>query len=66
MIGRSAIRLVLDDDGQDLVEYALLTGIFAAATMALFPPIVTEMAAAYARWQSGAEAVWEPSPPCCS
>ena len=51
------------DDGQDLLEYALLTGIFATATIALFPPIATAMGAAYERWQSGAEAVWEACPP---
>ena len=60
---RAILQFVVDDRGQDLVEYALLTGIFATATIALFPPIATAMGAAYERWQSGAEDVWEACPP---
>ena len=60
---RGAIRLLVDDDGQDLIEYALLTGIIAVAGALVFPTIRTKMAAAYAAWNTNAQAIWAPPPP---
>ncbi len=34
-----AIRLIHDDKGQDMVEYALLAGFIAVAAGALLPPV---------------------------
>jgi Flp pilus assembly pilin Flp len=56
-------RLLADDDGQDLIEYALLTGLIAIAGVLVFPTIRTKMAAAYAGWNTGAQAIAEPPPP---
>ena len=56
-------QLVKDDAGQDLIEYALLTGIIAIAGILLFPTIQSKMAAAYQAWNDNAQAIWETPPP---
>ena len=56
-------RLLADDDGQDLVEYALLTGLVAVAAVLVFPLIQTAMAEAYQGWNDNAYAIWEAPPP---
>ncbi len=60
---RLAHRLLTETEGQDLIEYALLTGIIAVGAAAVFPAIRTKMAAAYEAWLAGAQDLWEPSPP---
>jgi hypothetical protein len=60
---RRAWELLTGDDGQDLIEYALLTGLIAVAGALVFPVFRTKMAAAYQAWNSGAQALWEPPPP---
>jgi hypothetical protein len=55
--------LLAGDAGQDLIEYALLTGLIAVAGALLFPTIRTQMAAAYQAWNTGAQAIWEPPAP---
>ena len=60
---RLAHRLLTETAGQDLIEYALLTGIIAVAAAAVFPGIRTKMAAAYQAWLTGAQDLWEPAPP---
>jgi Flp pilus assembly pilin Flp len=60
---RAIIHLVVDDSGQDLVEYALLSGIITLAGVLLFPVVAGEMRAAYTTWNSGVQTVWEPCPP---
>jgi Flp pilus assembly pilin Flp len=63
MIIRALIHLVVDDSGQDLVEYALLSGVIGVAGILLFPVIVGKMGAAYTTWNSGVQTAWEPCPP---
>jgi Flp pilus assembly pilin Flp len=58
-----AIRLLTDDDGQDLVEYALLSGIVGIGSVLLLPTIATAMHDAYVSWHTAAHTVWEPCPP---
>jgi hypothetical protein len=60
---RAIIHLLTDDGGQDLVEYALLSGIVGVAGILVFPVIAGKMGAAYSSWQSGAQAAWEPCAP---
>ena len=55
-----------DDDGQDLIEYALLTGIIAIAGILVFPTIQAKMADAYQDWNDNAQAIWEPHRRCRS
>jgi Flp pilus assembly pilin Flp len=56
------VRLLVDDDGQDLVEYALLTGIVAVvAAVAL--PTAGALRAIYNDWVGNVHDLWEPPPP---
>ena len=63
MIIRATIHLVLDDSGQDLVEYALLSGVIGVAGLLLFPVIAGRMGAAYTSWQTQVQTAWEPCAP---
>ena len=56
-------KLSQDEDGQDLIEYALLTSIIAIAGILVFPTIQSKMADAYHDWNDNAQAIWETPPP---
>ncbi len=62
-VGHLLRQLVQDDRGQDLLEYALLTGIIAIAGILLFPTIQSSMASAYQNWNDNAYAISETPPP---
>jgi Flp pilus assembly pilin Flp len=57
-----AVRLATDDDGQDLVEYALLTGIVAVAA-AIALPAASQLGAIYRGWNANVNDLWEPPAP---
>jgi Flp pilus assembly pilin Flp len=59
---RQAARLLTDDRGQDLIEYALLTALIAVAGMALIPSILAGMGRAYSGWNANSQAI-APMPP---
>jgi hypothetical protein len=63
MILKAIVQLVVGDGGQDLVEYALLSGIVGVVGVLLFPVIAARMGAAYTSWQAGAQTAWEPCAP---
>jgi len=54
---------LLNDDGQDLIEYALLTSIIGIAGVLLLPGIQTKMASAFSGWVSSVQAIWVPNDP---
>ena len=56
-------RLFTEQDGQDLIEYALLTGLIAVGGALVFPSIRTKMAGAYQSWLTDTQDLWEPPPP---
>jgi Flp pilus assembly pilin Flp len=56
------LRLVTDDDGQDLVEYALLTGIVAVVA-AIALPVASQLGAIYQGWNTSVHDLWEAPPP---
>jgi len=56
-------RLGRRNEGQDLIEYALLTGIIAIAGVLVFPSIRTKMGNAYRDWNDDAQVIWEVPPP---
>lgn len=62
-----ATRLVSDEDGQELIEYAILTAFIATGTVLLFAALATTMNAAYAAPTTGfndaTQNVWEPCAP---
>jgi Flp pilus assembly pilin Flp len=58
-----ARRLLVEETGQDLIEYGLLTGIVAVGGVLVFTSIRDKMAAAYAGWGLEIQENWEPDPP---
>lgn len=59
---RGVVRLFTDDRGQDLVEYALLTGIVVlAAAIAL--PAASALGSIYETWNGNVQDLWQPPPP---
>lgn len=63
LLSRLSQKLGLAEDGQDLIEYSLLTGIIAIVGILVFPTIQSKMADAYQDWNDNAQAIWEPPPP---
>jgi Flp pilus assembly pilin Flp len=56
-------RLVRDESGQDLIEYALLTGIVAVGLTLFGPPALAQMKTAYENRSSNANSLWVTPPP---
>lgn len=54
---------VIDESGQDIIEYALLGAVLGLAGLAAFGLITTNMAAAYTTWDSGVQNLWQLPPP---
>lgn len=46
---RLAIRLIYNQKGQDMVEYALLAGFIAVAAGALLPPVADDISTIFSR-----------------
>jgi len=63
MFAELARRLVVEEDGQDLIEYGLLTGIVLAIGILIFTTISTKMGAAYEDWGDQIQDNWQPSNP---
>jgi Flp pilus assembly pilin Flp len=69
MIGtvRSAVavlfRLVDDERGQDVIEYALLTAAVGVVSAATWPVIAGAIGTAYTTLESNTQNLWEPPPP---
>ena len=62
-VHRLAVRLAVEDHGQDLVEYALLTAAIGLAGIVAWPLIVDSMGATYQGWDTGVQDLWEPADP---
>ena len=56
-------RFTANERGQDLVEYALLTGAIGLAGVAAWQAITTGIGTEYTGWDSGVQNVWEPPDP---
>ena len=54
---------VVDEQGQDLVEYALLTALIGFAGFAAFDLIQTAIGAAYGSWETETNDAWHPADP---
>jgi Flp pilus assembly pilin Flp len=57
------IQFLRDESGQDLIEYALLTGIITLSSIVIFGLIQGKMQSAYISWESTGQANWEPGNP---
>jgi pilus assembly protein Flp/PilA len=56
-------RLLVDDRGQDLIEYALLAGIIGIAGALVLPQIAPKMGNAFSNWGGQVYNAWTPSDP---
>ena len=56
-------RFVARDSGQDLIEYALLTGIIGITSLVLYTTVQTTMSKNYQDAITNVQGVWEPSAP---
>jgi Flp pilus assembly pilin Flp len=59
-------RLLTDEEGQDLVEYTLLTAAVALGSVAAFAAISAAINTVYVSWDTGTQWIWEPQPPAGS
>ena len=53
------LHFVVDDDGQDIVEYALLTAAIGLAGIATWPLIAIGIGDAYEAFDADTQAIWE-------
>jgi Flp pilus assembly pilin Flp len=56
-------RLAHEDDGQDVVEYALLTAFFGLCALAAWTAVRDALGLSYASTTSGVQSLWDPPPP---
>jgi Flp pilus assembly pilin Flp len=56
-------RLLVDEDGQDLIEYAFLTVAIGLAAIAVFDQIGTAIRNTYGSWESNVDNLWVPPGP---
>ena len=56
-------RVMADDGGQDLIEYALLTAIIGISGLLILSTLSTTMGTAYGSWNTAGQNAWEPCPP---
>lgn len=56
-------RLCREDEGQDLIEYGILTGIVVAIGVIVFTSINGKMSGAYGNWGTQIQNNWEPNNP---
>ena len=60
---RQVSRLFPDEQGQDLVEYALLGLFVGLAGLTAWNAIASALGIAYTGYDSGVQALWEPKNP---
>lgn len=63
VLKRFIARVVLDEDGQDLIEYALLSAFIGLAGALAFPLVAAAMNTTYGNWDAGINGLWEPPNP---
>ena len=56
-------RLIRDENGQDLVEYALLTVFVAIVGAMSFDILEGAIGSAYEQWDTNEQNLWEPNDP---
>jgi Flp pilus assembly pilin Flp len=57
------MRLLRDDDGQDLAEYALLVAVVGLTGLAAWAGVQQAIASGYVAWDTAEQQIWEPPDP---
>ena len=60
---RQLHRFITNERGQDLLEYALLTGAIGLVGVLAWQAIQGGIGTAYTGWDSGVQNIWEPPDP---
>ena len=63
LMKRQLLRLMNEEAGQDLVEYALLASAIGLATVAAIAVLSSSMNSTYASWDASTQDLWEVPPP---
>ena len=61
-MGSVLLRLLRDDEGQDVVEYALLAATIGLSAAVSFQLILSVIGVAYRGWVTNINGLWEPPP----
>jgi Flp pilus assembly pilin Flp len=56
-------QLLAQDEGQDVVEYALLTAFFGLCALAAWISLSTALGLSYTGTTTGVQGLWDPPPP---
>jgi Flp pilus assembly pilin Flp len=56
-------RLITDDEGQDLIEYVLLTATLAIGGVVAITAIGAAIQSVYTTWDTETQKLWEPQAP---
>ena len=56
-------RLIADESGQDLIEYAMLTTFIGLVCLATWDLVRGSINTVYTSWNTSMNAVWEPPDP---
>jgi len=56
-------RLAREENGQDLIEFALLAVFIAVLSVLVWPDIVTRMGQGFNSWGTTVQSRWIPDPP---
>ena len=59
-------RLIADDEGQDLIEYVLLTATVAVAAVLGIAALGGAINSVYRAWDTRTQDLWEPQAPAAS
>jgi Flp pilus assembly pilin Flp len=62
-VGPLVVRLIADDQGQDIIEYGLLVAAVVTGSVALFPSILSGLATLFGSWMPAFNGISEPDPP---
>jgi len=63
MTVKRIVNFVVDDSGQDLVEYAVTTGMVTVTSLLAVVMLALYLGGAYTRLETGVQALWEPCAP---
>ena len=63
MMKRRLLKLLSDDSGQDILEYALLSAAIGLAGILAWQAVTGGIGTAYGGWDTGTQNLWEPDDP---
>jgi len=59
---RELMRFIVEEDGQDLIEYALLTMSIGLCAVAAFDIWKAAISGTYSSWNTSVNKLWDPEP----